>query len=78
MAKPEVIFTHPTSDGVERALSIDPESGELYWGGKKVVTVRTLGLTFWQRLGAFLTVTSAVVVAAFTVMAYFKDTSGCQ
>ena len=39
----------------------------LYWDGKLVQVSRRFDLTFWQKVGAVLTVGSAVAVAVVTV-----------
>lgn len=40
------------------------DDGRVYWDGKVIVTEKRITLTFWQKVGGFLTVASAVVVAA--------------
>jgi len=49
-------------DGID-ALGVG-DDGRVYWDGKAIVTEKRLTLSFWQKVGGFLTVASAVVVAA--------------
>jgi len=49
-------------DGLD-ALGVGND-GRIYWDGKVIVTEKRLTLSFWQKVGGFLTVASAVMVAA--------------
>ena len=40
------------------------DDGRVYWDGKVIVTEKRITLSFWQKVAGFLTVLSAVVVAA--------------
>jgi hypothetical protein len=71
--KREVIFTHHADD-VTGTLEIDT-AGRLYWNGEQIA-VELLQLTFGQKLGAALTVGSAVVVAVVTVLQYVAPPNG--
>lgn len=54
-------------------LGIDAER-QPYWDGEPVETRHRIRLSFWQKVGACLTVASAVVVALFTALSYFVPT----
>ena len=51
-------------------LGIDARK-RLYWDGEPVETQHRINLSFWQKVGACLTVASAAVVALFTALSYF-------
>lgn len=51
-------------------LGIDVEK-RLHWDGEPVETRQRISLSFWQKVGACLTVASAVVVALVNALSYF-------
>lgn len=55
-------------------LGVDAER-QLYWDGEPLETRHRICLSFWQKLGAFLTVASVVVLAAFAVLSYVAPTA---
>jgi hypothetical protein len=66
-----------------RAISLDgvslfglDKNHRLYWDGRLIEMRRTLAFTFWQKLGAVLTVTSALVVAFTSALANWENISG--
>ena len=68
MAAPRQTIFEGDYDGVEGRLEIDGV-GRLYWNGERIA-METLRLSNWQKVGAVLTVTSAVVVASVSVIQY--------
>jgi len=58
-----------------RRLEIDTETGRLYWNGDRLA-IDTLHLTAWQKIGAVITVFSALTVALMTVVQYVWPPSG--
>ena len=67
MAKVQTFMVHG-----KLTMGID-EDYNLYVNGHRVVTEQPLRLTFWQRLGAALTVISAVTVAGTALAQFFID-----
>lgn len=60
-----------TIDGLS-LIGLD-EDLNLYWDGHLIEVKRPLSLTFWQKLGAFITVVSAVVAAGATTYSTYLD-----
>lgn len=76
MLKPKltVIFTTGSEGGAKGELAID-DSGRLYWNTRPVITERGISLTTMQKVGAFLTVTSAALggfLAFLQIISWFK------
>ena len=53
-------------------LGLDPDMN-LYWDGRLVEVKKPFSLTFWQKVGAILTVLSAVVVASMTCVSVYLE-----
>jgi hypothetical protein len=69
MSDRQTIFETDNPEGASGTLAIDSQ-GHLYWNDRRVRVERPLRLTVWQRIGAFLTVASAVTVATISVLEF--------
>jgi hypothetical protein len=65
------IFEQDTGTGKTGILGIDDEA-RLYWNGRLIVTKQKIILSWWVNFSVAVGGLSTAVVAAFTVLIYYK------
>tara|TARA_A100001391_G_scaffold181392_2_gene147353 strand:- start:21 stop:347 length:327 start_codon:yes stop_codon:yes gene_type:complete len=61
----------PLTIGEASLLGVDSDRN-IYWDGKQIQTRKTFDLSFWQGVGAVITVLSALAGATVSVLEYFE------
>jgi hypothetical protein len=62
---------YSTGRGHGEVLEVDNKTGELYWGGKKLVTQQEVKLTPWVNRAIIVGGASTFLIAVFTILPFF-------
>lgn len=68
------IFSYTSDSGRDHfGLSVDDETGELYWNRKKIITEQKLSLTWWVNAAIILGAISTAALALLDLLRFLGN-----